>query len=124
MGDSINQESLEQLTVAELQEVFASLELKGNKGVIIQAIVEGSPTDQEIDSYESILKKKVEEAEAEAKAEAEKQPSEDYKIKRGDKFVVVHPIKEDGKRLEPGKDYTGNAAARMLKRGQIRRKDK
>lgn len=124
-------DGLGKFTKQQLLEIFPSLGIQPseNKGFIIEAIISGSPTDEEKVVFEASLIEKVkllEDAKSmvpKAAAKVFTDGTEEYKVKPGDKFIVEHTIKEDGKVFKKGDDYKGKKAGRYMRDGQIRLKD-
>ena len=104
------QNKLEKLTKEELASAFPSLKLNAadKKDDIIESILASEPTDKEMSAFiDSIA----------TKPEPVPEPKEDVKI---GKYIVVHQIKENGKRFKVGSEYDGESAEKFLKGGQIR----
>lgn len=116
-------------TKAEIVEMFPSLKLdkNANKEIVINSVMDGSPTDEEKEQF----KKSVEEKEIDEKPEKKKGPPSPVKKpvseksanpEKAGKYIVVSDIKEDGKRFKAGDDYTGRWAKRFIGE-QIKKKD-
>lgn len=117
---------LEELTKNELIETFSSLELKpiDKKKFLIEQIIAGEPTEEEIEAFKLLLEDK---SESENIVEDEDKSAEPV-------YIVVHPINEDGKKYKPGMEYKGGDETidplerakryrRFLQHGQIREKE-
>lgn len=108
----------------EIVKIFGSLKLKQSspKEDIIEAIINGEPTPDEIEAFKELLGEidalKIRIAELEvmiAKLEVMKTPVPGEKF-----YVVVHPIKEGKKYYERGSRYDGENVELFLTDGQIR----
>lgn len=129
----LNEKILTELTVNELKSIFQSIEPKGSKTEIIDAIIKGNRDEGEIKLFAEAMERRKEDSEQEKK-EADAIANTEHLIRpegfsiaetreilrSGKRLIVKTPIKEDGKFYNAGDEYKGKYAKRFLRDGQIR----
>lgn len=132
---------LESLVKKQIVDTFSSLAMNqaDTKSFLVESVLTGEPTDEEIEVFKALLAKMAEDAPTARPTEKDEEikrlkaviDEKDEKIEdlvfrkkaveEGKKFfIVVHAINEDGRRYEKNSRYDGEKSEYFLAGGQIR----
>jgi len=131
MTEFLTKENVSLFTMGELRTMFPSINSASSatKAILVEDILTASLKDNEIAGFVSDLdekKKTIEDARKavpKAKAKITFGAEDDVEFDPDDDFIVMFPIKENGRVYKQGDPYEGKKIGRYLNAGQIRKKD-